>query len=301
MRLSRLLLLPVATLAVVACSDDDSVTINSRPPLGGVRFINAVPDMKPVTIRMVDQLLWSANSVNGGSYGLRFRAATVHQATEAKARHIRVFPADSNIAEASRILLDTTITIEANKNVTLLLVPGQRTGATDSVAFVTINDDVTPAEGEVALRLVNASAPGLTPASVDGWLTADAETAPTGAPTWDNLASLTAGAYVTRAPEAVAVQTAADGAPATLWGADAPEGEPEADGIGALAGATVGGSALSAYVFPKACPTVTGAITVANCPAAAGSSGSIRTAYANPGVVFFVDKIPAPPTGTGGN
>lgn len=223
------------------------------------------------------------------------------QPAEAKVRHIRVFPADSNIAEASRILLDTMVTIEANKNVTLLLVPGARTGATDSVAFVTIADDVEVGEGEVLTRLVNASAPGLVPAMADGWITANTLTAASGAPTWDNVASLTAGSYVTRAPGSFAVWAAADGAASTLWVTQAPDGEAEEDGIGALAGATVGGSALSAYVFPKACPTVTDPITVANCPAAAGSSGSIRRAYANPAVVFFVDKIPAPPTNTGGN
>src|SRR5688500_12341219 len=157
MRLSRLLLLPVAALSTAACSDDDGVTVSARPSLGGVRFINAVPDMRPFDIRMIDQVQWSASSVNGGNYGLAFRNGTVHWATEAKARQIRVFPADSNITNASRILLEQTVTIEPNKNVTLMLVPGPRTGATDSVAFVLIDDTAPTLTGQqIAARAVNA-------------------------------------------------------------------------------------------------------------------------------------------------
>jgi hypothetical protein len=158
MRLSYLL--PIALLAVAACHDD-GVSVNARPPLGGVRFINAVPDGGPGDIRMVDQVEWSASSVSGNSSccGLAFRQGTVHWATEAKARHIRVFPSDSSIAVTSQILLDTTITIEANKNVTLMLVGSQATGG--KVRFIQIDDNpgAVP-NNKVAVRLVNASATG---------------------------------------------------------------------------------------------------------------------------------------------
>ena len=170
MRLSRLLLLPVATLAVAACGDDDGVTVNTRPPLGGVRFVNAVPDMLPMDIRMIDQVEWSASSVNASNAtGLSFRGATIHWPTEAKARRIRVFPTSTDIAVTSRVLLDTTITIEANRNVTFMLVPGVRANApnansaTDSVQFVMI-DDAVPAltADQIAARAVNAGvAPGV--------------------------------------------------------------------------------------------------------------------------------------------
>jgi hypothetical protein len=295
MRLSRLLLLPVAALSAAACSDDDGVTVNTRPPLGGVRFINAVPDMRPVDIRMVDQVQWSASSVNGSNYGLAFRNGTVHWATEAKARQIRVFPADSNITNGSRVLLDQTITIEPNRNVTLMLVPGPRTSATDSVAFVVIDDTVEPGT-QVSVRLVNASTTGATPAAASGWLTATTTTAVSGTPTWNNVAPLTAGAYVTRDTGSFAARVAAAGTTTPLWSAAAPAGEPATPTVGALAGSRAAGTGLSAYIFPRACPAAGATITVANCPAAAGSSAATRTAYAAPAVVWFVDRIPTPPT-----
>ena len=62
MRFFRISLLPLALLAVAACHDD-GVSVNNRPPLGGVRFVNAVADGGPVDIRMVDQVEWSASSV----------------------------------------------------------------------------------------------------------------------------------------------------------------------------------------------------------------------------------------------
>ena len=58
MRHSRRLFMPLALIALAACHDD-GVTVNARPPLGGVRFINAVPDGGPVDIRYVDQVEWS--------------------------------------------------------------------------------------------------------------------------------------------------------------------------------------------------------------------------------------------------
>src|SRR3954471_18182909 len=74
MRFSRLSLLPLALVAVAACHDD-GVSVNTRPPLGGVRFVNAVPDGGPVDIRMIDQVEWSASSVADNSVccGLPFR------------------------------------------------------------------------------------------------------------------------------------------------------------------------------------------------------------------------------------
>src|SRR5512132_3455733 len=114
MRPIRIYFLPTALALLAACGRDNGVSVNARPPLGGVRYINAVADGGPVDIRMVDQVEWSASSVNGTAVGLAFRAGTIHWATEAKTRHIRVFPTDSSIAVTTQALHDTSIVIEAN-------------------------------------------------------------------------------------------------------------------------------------------------------------------------------------------
>jgi hypothetical protein len=281
MRVSHFLSL--AMLAAAAACHDNGVTVNERPPLGGVRFINAVADGGPVDIRMVDQIEWSANSVsNGSNYGLPFRAGTIHWATEAKARHIRVFPTDSSIAITSTVLHDTTITIEANKNVTLMLVGSRAAGG--KVSFIMI-DDTPPAvtSNQVAIRLVNASRTGQTPATASGYITADTLTALPATATWGTVGPLSASPYVVQSTGKFAIQTTPAGSTASVWKAAAPDGAPATGLIGATAGALGGGSALSAYLFP---PSGTGPFTPQSGTPPSGTT---------PRVVFFVDLIPTPP------
>ena len=240
--------------SAAACSDDDGVSSNARPPLGGVRFINAVADGGPVDIRMVDQVEWSASSVNSnssGQYGLPFRSGTIHWATEAKARHIRVFPTDSNITVTSTVLLDVTVPVEANKNVTLMLVGScpDRTPPIDNcnLTFVTI-DDTPPAltGGQIAVRVVNASSTGSVPGPLNGYITATTTSALPGTPTFANVAPLSASPYIVRDTASFAAQATPTTGATPLITASAPAGAPAADGIAATAGAKGPGSALSA-------------------------------------------------------
>jgi hypothetical protein len=255
--------------------------VNARPPLGGVRFINAVPDGGPVDIRMVDQVEWSASSVSGNANccGLTFRAGTIHWATEAKPRHIRVFPSDSSIAVTSQILHDTTITIEANKNVTLMLVGSRATGG--RVSFVMIDDNPgTVAANQIATRLVNASSTGQTPAAASAYITADTTSALPGTATFATVAPRSAAPYVLRPTGNFFLRATPSGDNTTIWSAAAPAGA-AADGlIGATAGALGGGSAFSGYLFPRS---------------VAGTAAPQTAAFTAPGIVYYVDLIPAPP------
>jgi hypothetical protein len=294
MRLSRFLLLSVAAVAVTACSSDDGVTVNARPPLGGVRFIHAVPDYQPVDIRMVDQVQWSASSVTtSANYGLPYRFATIHWATEAKPRHIRVFPTDSSATVTSTILVDTTITIEANKNVTLMLVRN----ADGNLGFVTINDDVPSlSTGQIGARVVNAGNAAQLGA-VDGYFTATATTDISAAtPTFASVAPYSASQYEVRSTGAFAARVTPAGVNTSVYSAGAPAGAVAVDGKSPIAGSGAALSGLSAYIFPRACPTVTEPISATNCPAAKGQSSTTITAYNSPTVIWFVDQIPPPVT-----
>lgn len=280
MRFSRLSLLPLALIAAAACHDD-AVSVNTRPPLGGVRFVNAVPDGGPVDIRMVDQVEWSANSVadNTACCGLPFRGGTIHWATEAKARHIRVFPTDSSLAVTTQILHDTTITIEANKNVTLMLVGSRAAGG--KVSFVKIDDNpgAVPST-QIATRLVNAG-PATQPGPASGYITATSTSPLPATATFPTVAPLSASPYVLRPTGAFAFQATPAGDAATIWAAlAAPTGAPASGLIGATVGATGGGSAFSAYLFPRS---------------VAGTAAPQSTAFQSPAIVYFEDLIPAPP------
>jgi hypothetical protein len=274
----RHLILPIALLATAACQDD-GVSVNARPPLGGVRFINAVADGGPVDIRMYDQVDWSASSVNGTNFGLAFRAGTIHWPTEAKARKIRVFPTDSSIAVTSQILHDTTITIEANKNVTLMLVGSRAQGA--GVRFVMIDDSPPQLTGnQIAVRMVNASASGQATAPASGYLTATPTSTLPGSPSFANVGAIAVAQYVVRDTGSLALRVTPPADPATvLASAAAPTGAPAGDLIGVTAGFRGPGSALSAYLFPRS---------------VAGSAAP--SSFTTPGIVWFVDRVPEPPT-----
>jgi hypothetical protein len=279
MRLSRLCVLPFAMLALAACSQDDGVSVNARPPLGGVRFINAVPDGGPVDIRYVDQVQWSGSSVNGTNIGLAFRAGTAHWATEAKARHIKVFPTDSSLAVTTVAILDTTITIEANKNVTLMLIGSRAAGG--KVSFMLIDDTAPTLNGtQIGIRTVNAASTADVPSTATAYILQDTTAALTGTATFPTVPARTASAYVVRDTGSFAIRAIAAGTPATIWSAIAPAGAVADNLIAPTAGYLGSGSAMSAYIFPRS---------------VAGTAAPQTAAFTRPAVVFFVDHLPTPP------
>ena len=266
MRLIPLAVLTVA-VALTACGDGDEITTPSRPPIGGVRVINALADTFAVDIKNIDQLQWSIVANN-----LNFRAGTEHQQLEAKARRFRVFAFNSTnptIANVTQILHDTTITIPADRNVTLLLTGSARA---KTVRFVMINDDpATPPAGQIAVRTVNAST-----GAIDAYYVNAVGDAISGSPSAANVGPLATSSYVNRATGNVAARVTSSGsttANASLAGPNAPTG---ATGTAPAAGVNSAGSAFSVFYFP------------------AGVTGSPQASVTAPSIVWFVDRVPTP-------
>jgi Domain of unknown function (DUF4397) len=261
MRLSRLVWLGVGIFAVSACSSA-TVTDTTLPPNASVRIINAVADTGAVDVRMVDQVDFSAHADNLG-----FRAGTVYQTTEAKARHIRVFPTSTNISITSQVLHDTTITFTAGSRVTALLTGSARA---KTLHFVIISDATDPPpSGQIGVRMVNASS-----GAVAGYLvTAVGDPLPASA-TFSSVAPLAASAYVNRATGAAAIRATDAGSVtvnASVAGPPAP-----ATIVGAFpgAGVTSAGTLFSVYYFPR------------------GVAGSPQNSITTAGLVWFVDRNP---------
>lgn len=271
MRLSRFALLaaPLAVAALGACNDDDVVTA-TRPPLAGVRYINALPDTGTVDIRMIDQLDYSANTINGNG-GLLFREGTEYFPTEAKARKIRVFSFQNREATTvSQIIHDTTITFEANKNYTLLLVGSARA---KTARFRVIEDArQNVSAGNVAVRVFNAGA-----GAVDAYVLPTATTALTGTPTFAGVGDLAASAFNNRAAGAFAVRIAPAGSTTAAASVAAATGTAGTALVNPVAGAAVPGTVFSAYVFPRS---------------VAGSGAPQTAAFLTTGVQLFVDQLP---------
>jgi hypothetical protein len=267
MRFSSLLVVGGVVSAISACNDDE-ITNPGVPPLAGVRFINAMADTGAVDIRMIDQVPWSALALS-----LAFRSGTEHQPTEAKARRIRVFPTSTNPAVTSAWMLDTTITVAANQNYTLLLT-GSAKNNTDR--FILLNDDAAaPAAGSIAFRAVNASCgPAGTP-NVDFLAGGDSTTL---ASAGTNIAPNAASSYQSRAAGSLFGRFNSTPGSTRVAQASGPMAPTTPAGARPAAGVNSAGTVLSAYCFPAS---------------VAGTSAPQDTVSFNrAAVLYFVDRVP---------
>lgn len=261
MRLSRFVI-PVSALLLASCGVDDSPTVNNRPDLAGVRFINALVDAGPVDARMVDQTQWSAYAL-----GINFRQSGILMPAQAGARPVRVWTS-SNVLDDIELLIEQTVNITAGQNVTLLLT-GSVSGGT---ARIEVIPDAVPdsTAGQIHVRAVNAS-----DAAADvSWVDGGGASAPV------SVGPLGTSAYIARPTGPVTASFTVAGDAGGPREAAAPAGEVRDDGIGNTAGHLASGSALSAYVFPASMP---------------GSAAPQGGAFDAPAVIWFVDRVPAPP------
>ena len=264
MRLSRLAMLAAGTLSFGACSSD-TITTTTLPPLAGVRFINALSDTGAVDIRMIDQVELSAVANK-----LAFRDGTEHQPTEARARHIRVFPNSFDQAITQKYMLDTTITLVADTRVTLLLTGSARA---KTVKFVVITDS-PPAvtAGQIAVRAVNAAT-----GAIDAYVVTDTTVAIAAGTPLANVAPLATSVYVTRATGAAAIRVTDAGSATVNISAPGPVSPALLAGELPAAGVNSAGTAFSVFYFPRA---------------VAGSSAPQTAAFLKPGAIWFVDRVP---------
>jgi hypothetical protein len=277
MRLPRLTLLALSVAALGACDDDNTVT-ETNPPLAGVRYIHAVPDTGRLDFKMVDQLEHSANTVEGVG-GLTFRTGSRYYSTEAKARKIRVFSfQDSSVTTVSRVLTDTTITFEANRNYTLLYIGSARATSGAARARFVVIEDAPPAvaAGNIHYRFYNAS-----DAPISGYVGATA--AATGTPAVASVAPRTASPYTARATGALGFGVTAAGGTTAQGTMLAGAGTAGTATVNPVAGSTVAGTAFSVFAFPGA---------VAGSGAVRGLSTANATALQAPAINIFVDRLP---------
>ncbi|MGZ8456291.1 MAG: DUF4397 domain-containing protein [Gemmatirosa sp.] len=278
MRFPRITLLAasLAATALAACGKDGAVT-ETRPPLAGVRYIHAVPDTGRLDFKMVDQLEYSANTVEG-SGGLTYRTGSRYYPVEAKARKIRVFSfQDSAATTVSQVVIDTTITFEANQNYTLLLVGNARGTGGDRARFVVINDAPPSVDAtNIHYKFYNAGT-----APVAGYVGATA--AVTGTPTVASIAARSASAYQARAAGALGFGVTAVGSTTSMGTMAAAAGTAGTATVNPQAGATVAGTAFSVYAFPGA---------VAGSGAVRGLSTAAANALLAPAINLFVDRLP---------
>jgi hypothetical protein len=160
-RIYQLSMLCLAAGVVNACKPEENFT-SEVIPTAGVRFLNVVPDTGSMDLRAVDIV------ENSTAYNIGFRGITqaFYKNAEAGSRHFRIFmsvanfstlPAEQQIAIASTVMKDTTVTLEAGHRYTFILWGYARTGSTPGMKLEVIDDNPADPGTQVALRLVNAA------------------------------------------------------------------------------------------------------------------------------------------------
>lgn len=258
MRLQRIALLSAVGMAVAACSSDTGPSVSNIPPAAYVRYINAMPDTNKADFKFVDQ-------VNGSPYfgQLAFRDISAYQGVAPGARHIRIFSVDpnidagkaneANIDVVSQKFVDTTLTFEAGKYYTIIHAGYARNGSSPKQHLIVLTDDrsTVPSSSQIAVRVIN-TAPTLASADVYSGTSAS------GSALFSSVAFGTSSAYKLLSTGTLTFTATSSGSTTVAASAAAPAGAPPATiSQSALGGYSIGGSMLTAFIFP---PSVAGSL-----------------------------------------
>jgi hypothetical protein len=282
----RLSVLCLAAGATMSACKPDTVINTPVVPTAGVRFINALPDSAGafgLDFRFVDIVESNAqfrvpfrNSPTTTA-GVTASALTQFKGAQAGSRHFIIFLDDTIQAIASTKLKDSTLTLDAGKNYTVILWGEARAG---QMQLKVIEDTPADPGSKVALRVINAGS-----TAIDVRTFATGGTLPAAA-TWSNVAARSISSFVNADTGSINynVQPAGGGTAlfadmTALLGAAASSSA----GAGAkldiepLPGTRVAGSAVTLVVFPRS---------------TAGTRTPQTAAFAVPAGAFMWDRRP---------
>jgi hypothetical protein len=275
MRLLRYAPIALAGAVMLGCKQDITGTSTDVPPVAYVRYVHAMPDTGEVDVHLVD----AVENLNFGdpSTGYTpYRTVTQYTGIKAGSRHFRVFTnmQSTDINVVSQVIFDTTLTLAASTYYTILHTGFARTGATPHQHFVVLTDaPPSVSTSQVAVRAIVAAPFG----PVDVYKTADTATAATlpASPTFANVAFGTPTSFSMFATGAAAFRAFNVGTTTPiLTKVQAPAGAAQQALIDPVAGVTIGGTALTAFIFPP------------------GVAGSPNNKIATAGIVYGVDVRP---------
>jgi len=266
--------------AVAACSKDTAGVLQTPPPLAGLRYFDAVPDTGYMDFRIVDVVAYAPNSVRasfrtgGNPLGITTTFPPPYLSVQAGERHIRVFLDSTDLATASKVLFDTTVTFTEKHNYTFILYGSARAGTLHALVLDDTDQPLpTDTNSTVWVRSLNLAS-DTTGVGVPDVFVSTA--APAGTPTFASPAYLTATAYQRVTIGALSAQLTRTGTltPVTVSGA-LPAGVLGTSSVEPIAGALVKHTAMTVVILPRSTP-----------------GASIPTAFAAPGLVFLIDQQP---------
>ena len=280
-------------LGVASACEPSRVTETPAAQVAGVRFINAVPDTGAafgLDFRFIDIV------ENSDAYRITFRdtpsasgavvagAQIEYKPAKPGTRPFRIFLDDTLANVASTVLMDSSLTLTAGHNYTLLLWGNARSTGADKMRLTVIDETVPDPGQQVALRVINTSG-----SAIDVRQYATTGTLPAAAD-WPNVGAYTISSYVLVAPAPIKFNVQPSGGGTALFSdVQGVVGEK----VGTTAGATTGGGCtvgVDCTVIPGT--TVPGsAVTLIVFPASV--TGSKAAKFTTPGAVTMWDRRPS--------
>lgn len=245
----------LAAGVVSACKLPDNVIKSEDIPTAGVRFVNAVPDSAGafgLDMRFVDivesnaqfRITFRNNPVTAS--GVTASTQVQYKNARAGSRHFTIFLDDTLQNIASTVLKDTTVTLTAGKNYTVMLAGGARAGSAPAMKLMVIEESVADPGNQVALRVINT-----TGTAIDVRQYTQGGTLPVAA-TWANVQPQGISNYVTSTPGNILYNVQPAGGGTALFADQlALLGAAATVDIEALPGTTIAGSAVTLVVFPR--------------------------------------------------
>jgi hypothetical protein len=254
--------------ALAGCGSDTGAIAAPAVPLAYTRFIDAVADSGGMDWRFVDVLENSPTT-----FGLNFRGTfpgAGYQATGPGSRHLRLFQTSTDINLTQKVLFDTTFNFVAGTHYSIVVAGNLRGG---QAKMYILTDNFTDPGNSVAIRVFNAGA-----GTVDVYASASGGTSPLPAAFAPGLGNFAATNYTTMPVGPLSLRAFAAGSTTfpAMVDVTAPAGLPADRGnnLTAVGGTTIAGSVLTAFIMPKSV------------------AGSAATNFANPGIIYIVDKYP---------
>lgn len=275
MRLLRYAPFAFAGAVLLGCKQDITGTSTDVPPLAFVRYVHAMPDTGEVDVHLVD----AVENLNFGDPSTGFtpyRTVTEYTGIKAGSRHFRVFTnmQSTDINVVSQVILDTTLTLSAGTYYTIIHSGFARNGSAPKQHWVVLTDaPPTVAPNQVAVRTIIAAPFG----PIDVYKTADTTTGATlsTAPQFANVTYGTPTAFASFPTGAAAFRAFNVGTTTPiLTKVQAPGGAAQQALLDPVAGVTIGGTALTAFIFPP------------------GVAGSPNNKITTAGIVYGVDVRP---------
>ena len=266
-------------LGVVSACIPDEITVTEDIPTAGVRFINAVPDTTQMDFRFYDIVENNAHfriSFRGSPVSLGAGVAQVTSSTKiqykparvtAAPRKFRIFVNDTLLNVASIVLKDSTITLVAGRNYTVILwgyahpTGLNRPAAAPTMKLSIFDDSAVPTTGNVGLRVVNATMNAIQ-GKTYRWVTGTVQATAVGAATPFTVAAMDTSALISVAPDTTLFNIQPSGGGTNLFAdqralVGLAEITTGAGPIDAVPGTTIAGSVVTAFVFPGSVPCTT--------------------------------------------